>query len=144
MNSSSQLKIFVVDDEIFYLNILKQHICNLGYEDVTTFESGTECLDRLSEKPDVIFLDYNMDILSGYDILKKIKRFDPNIYVVMISGQEEIKPVIDTLKHGAFDYIKKGDVEEEKIKIVLESVLEVKDLLERSKPNLLKKLFEFL
>lgn len=142
MDKSKQLKIFVVDDEVFYLNILEQHIRNLGYEAVTTFNNGTDCLNQITGNPDVVFLDYSMDTLTGYDVLKKIKRYDPNIYIVMISGQEDIKSAVDTLKHGAFDYIQKGDMEEEKIKYVLERILEVKDLLKQANPNFLRKFLQ--
>ncbi len=144
MKRSESLKIFVVDDELFYLNIFGRYIRNNGYDDVSIFQSGTECLNNLHRKPDVVFLDYKMDTMSGYDVLKKIKRFDPNIFVVMISSQNEIKPAVDTLKHGAFDYIQKGDSEEEKIKEVLNRILEFRDLMERSKPSLLKTLFHIV
>lgn len=142
MNKSKQLKIFVVDDEIFYLNILEQHIRNLGYEEVIVFSNGTDCLNRITEKPDVVFLDYSMDTLTGYEVLKKIKRYNPNIYIVMISGQEDIEAAVDTLKHGAFDYIQKGEMEEEKIEQVLERILEVKDLLKQSNPNFIRKFLQ--
>ena len=143
MDNSKQLKIFVVDDEIFYLNILEQHIRNLGYNEVITFTNGTDCLNVIAEIPDVVFLDYSMDTLTGYEVLKKIKRYDPNIFIVMISGQENIKAAVDTLKYGAFDYIQKGDMVEERIKHVLERILEVKQLLKLSKPNFLRKLIKY-
>ena len=73
MMTTTKLKIFLVDDEIFYLNILEQHIRNLGYEDISTFDNGYACLDNIQEIPDVVFLDYSMGELSGYDVLKKIK-----------------------------------------------------------------------
>lgn len=144
MSHLSQLKIFVVDDEILYLNIFEQYIRNLGYDNINTFENGNDCLNNLINKPDVVFMDYNMGNLSGYDVLKKIKRIDPNLFVVMISGQEEIKNAIDTLKHGAFDYIQKEDDVENRIKDVLQRVTIIKDSLERSKPSFIKKIFQFL
>lgn len=143
MDKSKQLKIFIVDDEVFYLNVLEQHIRNLGYDSVTAFSDGIECLNHITEKPDVVFLDYNMDTLSGYDVLKKIKRFDPNIYIVIISGQVKIGSAVNTLKHGAFDYIQKGDKEEDKIKNVLERIHKVRILLNQTKPSFLKRLFQF-
>lgn len=140
----NQFKIFVVDDDVYFLNIFKQHLLNLGCENVTLFESGTDCLNQLTEKPDVIFLDHQMDTLNGYEVLKKIKRFDPNMYVVMISAQEDIKTAIDSLKHGAFDYLQKGDDELKKIEQVLKKIDEVKDLLQRNKPSFIKTIFKFL
>lgn len=138
------LKIFIVDDDKFYLNILKQTVQNLGCENVTIFNEGATCLNQLNQKPDVVLLDYNMDTLTGYEVLKKIKRFDPNIYVVMVSGQEEVKPAVDSLKHGAFDYLQKGKNEGEKIKQVLEKIIEVKEILRKSKPSFFRTILKFL
>ena len=140
MDQSKQLKIFLVDDDLFYLNTLEQHIRNLGYENVENFTDGTECLKNIKEKPDVVFLDYKMDVLTGYEVLKKIKRFNPDIYIVMLSAQPAIKPAVDSLKLGAFDYIQKGNSEQKNIKLVLERILEVKELLKRSKSNFFKSL----
>ncbi|OQX82478.1 MAG: hypothetical protein B6D64_00050 [Bacteroidetes bacterium 4484_276] len=147
MGQPKKLKIFVVDDDSMCRNAFKTYINKFGYEDVTRFINGNECLDKIHENPDIIFLDYEMgeENLSGYDVLKKIKRFNPNIYVVMLSGQKAIKSAVNTLKHGAFDYIQKGEPEEEeaKIKDVLERIMEMMDLLEREKPTLLKKIFKY-
>jgi DNA-binding NtrC family response regulator len=140
----NDLKVFVVDDDVFYLNILEQYLRNLGLSNIRTFDNGSDCLDHIQEKPDVIFLDYHMENLSGYDVLKKIKRYNTNIFIVMISAQEEIKPAIDTLKHGAFDYIQKGNDELDKLKDVLGRIVEVKDLMERNKPSLIKKIFKYI
>ena len=138
------LKIFLVDDDTYYLHILEQHLLNLGYQNIELFDNGTDCLDRLQDKPDIIFLDYQMDTLTGYEVLKKIKRFDPNIYVVMISAQEQIKPVVDALKHGAFDYLQKGDNEPQKLKDVLQRIVDIKEILDRPAPGFLKKIFQFI
>ncbi len=141
---TNQLKIFLVDDDMYYINLFEQFLRNLGCENIVSFNNGVDCLNRMAEKPDVVFLDYNMEHYTGYEILKKIKRVDPESFVVMISGQDEIKPAVDTLKQGAFDYLQKGDNEPAKVQAVLNRILEVKDMLERSKPSLLKKIFHFI
>jgi DNA-binding NtrC family response regulator len=133
-------KIFLVDDDEFYLNIMMQYIRNAGYENVVTFKTGTECLNRIQEKPDIIFLDHNMDNLSGFEVLRKIKRYDPNLYVVMISAQDEIKPAVDCLKHGAFDYIQKGENDHNKIANVLKRIQELDNSFRKASSNPLKKL----
>ncbi|MBK6497100.1 MAG: response regulator [Saprospiraceae bacterium] len=115
-------KIFVVDDDVFTSAIFKQHLQNLGYDDITCFSGGTLCLNHLQERPDVILPDHEMGDLTGFDVLIKIKRFDPNIYVVMVSGQEDMMTAIDSLKYGAFDYIIKGDDTTYKITKVMERI----------------------
>lgn len=144
MENINELKIFLVDDDLFYLNLMSQILSKQSITDITKFDSGFKCLDKLDEKPDVIFLDYSMDTLDGYEVLKKIKRYDPNIYVVMVSAQEDIEIAVESLKHGAFDYIQKGNDSEEKVKKVLKKIVKVKKILEQSKPTLIKKIFKFL
>lgn len=112
-------KIFLVDDDLFSLNTYRQHLENLGYNDVSLFLNGTICLNNLYKKPGVIFLDHNMDNLTGFDVLKKIKRYDSTIYVVIISAQENMKGAVNALKYGAFDYIIKGHNESENMRQVL-------------------------
>ena len=141
MTNQHTYNLFLVDDDPFYLSLLKQSLIKNGHKQIRTFENGMDCLKALREKPDVIFLDHNMDTFTGYEVLKKIKRQDPNIFVVMVSGQEDIKTAVDSLKHGAFDYILKSDSVEQKIKDVLEKIYQVKELQARNKPGMLKSIF---
>jgi len=133
-------KIFLVDDDLFSLNLYTKILENLAYKDLVTFTSGTQCLEKLSQKPKIIFLDYQMDDISGFEVLKKIKRYNPNIFIVMLSGQDNMKIAIDTLKYGAFDYIIKGDNEADKISKVLERIEILEDQIRKDNPSFLQKL----
>lgn len=136
--------IFVVDDDPFCLNMYEQHLRNLGYEQVTPFHNGTECLEALTKQPDIIFLDYSMDILNGVEVLKKIKRFNPDIYVVFISGQEDVETAVNSLKYGAFDYIVKGTDEARRIEDVIVRILNVREMLKKASRNPLKRFLSFI
>jgi DNA-binding NtrC family response regulator len=138
----NEYKIFVVDDDMFYLTLFKQQLINIGCEDITTFENGTDLLNEIQENPDVVFLDYMMDDFTGEEVLNKIKRYNPDIFVVVVSGQEGIQTAVNMLKQGAFDYLQKGDDELKKIKDVLVKIGEVKDFMERTKPSLIKRIFK--
>lgn len=143
MKNIPNIKTFIVDDDPFFLNVMEQVLNNLGIDDVTAFDNGFDVQNNLHQKPEVIFLDYNLEETTGYEVLKKIKRYDPDVYVVLISAQGEIKPAVDALKHGAFDYIQKSAQTENQVEQVLHKILEVKVALEKSKPTLLKRLFQF-
>ncbi len=108
MKKTAQLKIFLVDDDLFSLEVHKQHLHNLGYADVRIYTDGQQCLNDLVEQPAVVFIDHMMEPMDGLKLLKKIKRFDPNILIVFISGQEDLAVAVDALKYGAFDYLIKG------------------------------------
>lgn len=143
MSNISQ-KIFVVDDDLFHLEIMQQILIDKGAENIQCFQSGVECLNQIHNNPDVVYLDHQMDEYTGFETLRKIKRYNPNIFVVMVSAQEEIQTAVETLKHGAFDYIKKDEKLEENVKSVLARIDEVKELLRQRKPSLLKSMFKFL
>ncbi len=141
MEQNKSFKIFLVDDDPFCLGMYEQCIRNLGYSDVQCFDNGTACLNHLTSHPAVIFLDHSMDILPGLEVLKKIKRFNPDIYVVIISGQEDVQTAVNSLKYGAFDYIVKGAGEEQRIARILDKIHEVQFLLAKRSTGILKKLF---
>lgn len=136
--------IFLVDDDLFHLEIMKQLLTAAGYTKLQAFISGVDCLEHLHEQPAVVFLDQQMDVYTGYETLRKIKRYNPNIFVVMVSAQEDLDTAVASLKHGAFDYIRKDQLLENNIKGVLQKIEEVKILLQARKPSFIKSLFKFL
>jgi DNA-binding NtrC family response regulator len=81
-----------------------------------------------------------MEELTGFEVLKKIKRVNPNIYVVMVSAQDNIKTAVDALKYGAFDYvIKDQQVNDNMLKIV-SKITKVKEALTQNS-NIIKRIF---
>ncbi|MFD2602745.1 response regulator [Flavobacterium suzhouense] len=140
METQNQFKFFIVDDDVFCANVYEQYLTTLGYKDITAYSNGTDCLNNLHLNPDIIFLDHNMEDITGFEVLKKIKRYNPNIYVVMISGQENMKTAIDALKYGAFDYVIKGKDVCEKIGEVINKIIRVKEELAKSNPGIIKRL----
>ena len=142
MKEFEKIKMFVVDDDPFFSLLMEQSLHNLGVKEITLYDNGTDCLNNLHKSPELIFLDYNMDNLSGYEVLKKIKRVNPDIYVVLVSAQEEIGPAVDSLKHGAFDYIQKSDNTVRQVESVLIKIVEVNKLIEKNKPTVFKKIFK--
>lgn len=143
MNKHSKT-IFLVDDDRFHLEVMSQILQSAGIEQLYTFESGVACLNNIHENPDIVFLDHQMDEYSGFETLRKIKRYNPNIFVVMVSAQEDILTAVDSLKHGAFDYLQKDDQLQEKVVAVLGRIEETKELLKRRKPSFFKAVLNFL
>lgn len=140
MENQNQFKFFIVDDDNYCATMHEQFLTNMGYNDISYFSNGADCLSNLNQNPDIIFLDHNMDDISGFEVLKKIKRFNPSIYVVMVSGQETIKTAVDALKYGAFDYVIKDNSVEEKMNLIINKIIMVKEELKKSNPNFLQRL----
>jgi DNA-binding NtrC family response regulator len=112
----------------------------MNYHDITYFSNGNDCLINLNQNPDIIFLDHNMEDITGFEVLKKIKRYNPNIYVVMVSGQENIKTAVDALKYGAFDYVIKDNNVCDKMALVIDKIIKVKEQLRLSNPTFIQKI----
>jgi len=133
-------KIFLVDDNVFSLSIYQQGLENLGYKDVSLFFDGTHCIDNLHQKPTIVFLDYNMDDMSGLEVLDKIRRNDPDIFVVIVSAQEDPKLAVTVLNHGAFDYIVKDEREMERMEEVIARIELLRHTIAKNKRSILQKL----
>jgi CheY-like chemotaxis protein len=142
MENIKNLKIFIVDDDPFCAEMYKEHLLSTGYAHVASYNNGQDCINNLTQQPDIIFLDYNMAPLDGLEVLKKIKRFNPDIYLVVLSGQEDMQVAINALKYGAFDYIIKGESDLDMINVVLQKIKNVMEMLEKksAKPWFIPKL----
>ncbi len=80
--------------------ILKPH-----YE-IKTADSARGALDQLPEfRPDLVVLDIKMPEIDGLEVLRRIKRIDPTIEIVMITAYASLETVKLALSHGAFEYL---------------------------------------
>lgn len=105
----SNKKIFIVEDDTCYRNFLNYTLpLNPDYE-VVCYENAKDCLNNLYQKPDLITIDYSLPGINGAELIKKIKEFDEQIQLIVISGQEDINTAINLLKLGVFDYIIKNE-----------------------------------
>jgi PAS domain S-box-containing protein len=97
-------RILVVDDELGPRESLRM-LLKPSYQ-IQTAESGRTALDQIpAYHPDVVILDIKMPELDGLEVLKRIKRIDPAIEVVMITAYASLETVKHALTHGAFEYL---------------------------------------
>ena len=102
-------KIFIVEDDPWYGELLKYHLSLNPDYDVHLYTSGQECLDNLYQNPNVICLDIGLPDITGDQLFKKINATNDSIPVIIISGQEEVSVAISLLKAGVSDYFIKDD-----------------------------------
>jgi DNA-binding NtrC family response regulator len=102
-------KIFIVEDDPWYGEILEYHLSlNEDYL-ITRFTTGKECLANLHKKPDLISLDFTLPDFTGDKLYQRIRETDDSIPVIVISGQEEIAVAVNLLKMGVSDYLIKDE-----------------------------------
>jgi len=100
-------KILVVDDEVKACELLKRFLEMKGY-DVIMANNGEDAIEKAkSEKPDVMLLDIRMPGMEGTEVLKRIREFDKDVGIVMVTAVKEEQVGKEALKAGADEYITK-------------------------------------
>lgn len=110
----NKIKVFLVDDDAFFLKSLEIEFLEHADFSVETFTTGEICVANLSTNPDVVILDYHLDgidknAMNGIETLDKIKEYNKDIPVVMLSSQDKIEVAVNCMHHKAFDYIVKSE-----------------------------------
>jgi DNA-binding NtrC family response regulator len=119
--SSIRYKIFIVEDNKLYAQVLKKQLIDNHYQ-VKVFYNGKDCITSLDEQPDVITLDYTLPDMTGHEVLKEIQKRAPNTHVIIISAQESINTAIELMKDGAYDYIMKAPDTREKLTNIIKNI----------------------
>ncbi|MBA3828179.1 MAG: sigma-54-dependent Fis family transcriptional regulator [Taibaiella sp.] len=104
-----KFRIFIVEDDPWYGEILQYHLALNPDYDISLFTTAGQCLAQLHRKPDLITIDYTLPDGNGLQLLKKIKETNASIPVIVISAQENITTAVEILKSGASDYFIKDD-----------------------------------
>ncbi|WP_075501298.1 sigma-54-dependent transcriptional regulator [Candidatus Pelagibacter communis] len=102
-------EIFIVDDNADIRNILNDLITDAGYS-TRVAANFNQALREIDKKiPDVAILDVKLDKgdNDGIQLLSHIKSKNKDVPVIMISGHANIEMAIDSLKHGAFEFVEK-------------------------------------
>ena len=134
-------KIFIVEDDAFYGNILKNEILKNRLGEVEYFSTGEAFMDNLFKIPDIVLLDHNLGSMQGVDILKKIKSINPNIQVIILSAQEKLRVAITSLKYGAYDYVEKNDFALNRIVGLIKRISKINQIVEDQKQFKFAKIF---
>ena len=99
--------ILIVDDEPSILQSLSGLLSDEGFE-VITASNGYEALKTIDdESPDLVLLDIWMPGMDGIETLKEIKKGNPFVQVIIITGHGTIETAVKATKLGAFDFIEK-------------------------------------
>ncbi|MCL6102892.1 MAG: response regulator [Bacteroidetes bacterium] len=114
MIDEKKIKLFLVDDDAMYLKLLEIDFLQHADFTIETFATGELCIANLSHQPDVVILDYHLDgidrgAMNGIETLDKIKGFNADIPVVMLSSQDKIEVAVDCMLHKASDYVVKSE-----------------------------------
>jgi len=130
---NEKIKLFLVDDDALFLKSLEIEFLQNADFAIETYATGELCMLNLSHNPDVIILDYHLDgidknAMNGMETLDKIKNFNPDIPVVMLSSQDKIDVAINCMHHRAFDYVVKSETAFVRLQKIITTIFRYKKM----------------
>lgn len=94
-------KILVVDDDTRFTSSLTEILTSIGYCNIEDATNGLEGLERYKVvKPDLVLMDMNMPIMNGYEACRKIKQFDPDANIIVMTGDTQGNNAQKTIREG--------------------------------------------
>ncbi len=106
-NLEAGKKVLIVDDEPDVRGMFERFLSRKGFL-VTTAQNALEAV-RICRRqpPDVILTDYTMPEMNGIELLREIRKFQPELPVILMSGTADMKTAVTALKEQAFDFLSK-------------------------------------
>ncbi len=128
-NKTTATRIFVIEDDPMFQRMIK-YILELNPDhEVHVFGTGKEGINNLHLNPDIITLDYTLPDMTGSDVLKKVKQYNQNISIVILSSQQDVSTALQLLRGGVFDYITKDEETKELLSHTIENIKQQRELL---------------
>ncbi len=118
MKKNKDIKVLLVDDEEDFVNTLAQRL-KMRDLNVSCVYDGEQGLSRVKqEEPDVLVLDLKMPGLQGMDVLHEVRKTNPNMQVIILTGHGTEKDEEEARSLGGFDFLRKpADIDLLMIKI---------------------------
>ncbi|MEW6117590.1 MAG: hybrid sensor histidine kinase/response regulator [Nitrospirota bacterium] len=107
MNRHDSHTLLLVDDDTFVLNAADLLLKGATYN-VIPSETAQRALVQFQENSvDVVITDIKMPVMSGIELLERIRTLNPEVPVILMTAYAELDVAIDAIKKGAFDFITK-------------------------------------
>ena len=111
MESFKNLKVLIVDDVSIMRKTLKDILaehCNIDPVNLCEASDGADAVFMYEQtRPDVVFLDITMPDMNGKEVIEKLKAIDPEPIIIMCSGSGDKMSVVECIRAGAKDYVRK-------------------------------------
>ncbi len=128
----ADFRILLIDDEPAQITSIRSFLKRRGFS-VLSANSGTEGLDIVKQgNIDLVFTDFRMPDLSGLQVVQEIKKFNPEIAVVVITAFSKTEEAVQVMKEGAFDYLSKP-VDLDELELLVNKAKEHNYLLSENK-----------
>ena len=102
-------RIFIVEDDPWYGELLKYHLSLNPDNEVFLFTTAKDCLANMHKKPAVVSIDYSLPDMNGAELLKRVRQLNPETPIIITSAQDDVATAVGLFKSGISDYIVKND-----------------------------------
>jgi len=145
MSDAIKPNVLLVDDEEKFLDVLSQRLGTRGV-DAETATSGEDALVKMKNRSfDVIILDVMMPGIGGIETLKRIRKENPEVQIIMLTGQGTIDKAVEAMKEGAIEFLEKpadidtlmdkiGEAKKKKFLLVMKNIEERVKGIARRRP----------
>lgn len=120
------MKLLIVEDELLVRVGIKSLLDwdSYGIDEVLEADNGQRALELISEyKPDILFTDIKMPIMDGIELLENIQKMEKAPLCVVLTNFGEFNLARNAMRLGAFDFILKSELNEEKLSSVLNEIM---------------------
>jgi signal transduction histidine kinase len=129
--SAAPPRVVVIDDDEVIRVSCRRILSRQGYE-VEVYDRGADGLARVrQEAPPLLLVDLKMPEMDGLQVLEEVRRTDPGVVVVVITGYATIATAVEAMKAGAYDFLPKPFTPDE-LRLVVERGLERRRLMDES------------
>lgn len=124
-----QKLIFIVDDDPSVRMLVVNRFKSEGYN-IESFEYGEDCLNAIGRNPDLVILDYyfihnDRMVMNGMETFTRIRKLQPDIPVIILSGQERGEIVLELATQGIDDYVIKDSNILDNLHVAIKELLEI-------------------
>jgi two-component system, NtrC family, response regulator HydG len=111
-------RVLIIDDDMDLCLLLGKLLTKNGYDTDTAYTGGKGITKFTEKKFDAVICDYRLGDMEGKNVLTELKKLDPTVIVLIITGYSDIKTAVELIKLGAFDYITKPLIPDEVLSIL--------------------------
>ena len=121
-------RIMVIDDDIYLLKAIEQTLVLNNYQ-VDTFNTASKSLSAVRDVDyAAVLTDIKMPGMDGIELLEHLKKFDPELPVIMITGHGDVAMAVSAIQKGAYDFLQKP-VDEDVMMASLSRAVEKRQLV---------------
>ncbi|HEX5001573.1 MAG TPA: response regulator [Bacteroidia bacterium] len=123
----SKRKLFIIEDDPMFAEMLQDYLKSRPMWEVKHFMTGEDALTNAYLDPELVIIDYHLDSvnlkgLSGIETMMKLKKISPKSHCVFLSGQKSYGVALQTISHGAENYIIKDKAAFDEIGKILDGL----------------------